>query len=200
MNYNLEGVEILEGEQFDDHRGWFTELFNDSKMPNLFPEGIRQVSRSFSRLGVIRGLHFQVNPPMNKLIHVVHGAILLYVVETNPYSPNFGLYEGIELSHLNNRRVYAEGHYAIGFEALEDSTIEYFHSATRNDAGAMTIKWNDPEINIPWQTRTPIMSENDKFKGISLQQWAETFSFTLDGIWVNGVALLYEYYSSSHFV
>jgi dTDP-4-dehydrorhamnose 3,5-epimerase len=149
---------------YPDERGWFYEAF---KQPVLHQAGIKysfvQENQSFSKKGVIRGLHFQRAPyAQAKLASVLSGRVLDVVVDLRPASDTFGeVYSCVLDSDKKNMLMVPDG-FAHGFSALEDSHFLYRCSNVYNKAAEMGVRWNDPELNIDWKVAEPIISEKDQ--------------------------------------
>ena len=129
----LEDIYILRYDYFLDQRGYFTEHFrmDDFKKISFLQDfTILQANESFSQKGTIRGLHFQWEPYMGKLVRVLNGKIIDLVVDIRLNSPNYGKIIGIELVHnqstIQGEWVWVPPGFAHGCLFLEDSTIEYF--------------------------------------------------------------------------
>jgi dTDP-4-dehydrorhamnose 3,5-epimerase len=169
MPFNFERLRIpdlilIEPKVFQDKRGFFMESYKYSEFKKA---GIKdyfvQDNHSYSRKGVIRGLHYQ-NPPraQGKLIKVITGEIFDVAVDIRKGSPTYGKWEAVILSAENKKMLYIPPGFAHGFctlsefaEVLYKSTDEY---APECEAG---IIWNDPDININWPIKNPILSEKD---------------------------------------
>jgi dTDP-4-dehydrorhamnose 3,5-epimerase len=159
-------VLLIETEVFGDHRGFFTESYNSQK---FCQHGIEvtfiQDNHSLSvEAGVIRGLHYQLNPKaQTKLVRVAAGAIYDVVVDIRKSSPTFGQWEGFILSSSNKRQLLVPKGFAHGFCTLVPNTEvlykvdEYYSPA--HDRG---ILWNDTSLNIDWPTLKPILSDKDQ--------------------------------------
>ncbi|MDQ0339457.1 dTDP-4-dehydrorhamnose 3,5-epimerase [Caldalkalibacillus uzonensis] len=162
----FEGVVIIEPDVYVDHRGFFMESYNDKKYKE---SGLEyhwvQDNHSLSvQAGVIRGLHYQLNPKaQSKLVRVATGAIFDVVVDIRKSSPTFGQWIGVILSESNKRQLLVPKGFAHGFCTLVPNTqvlykVDEYYSP-EHDRG---INWNDPDIGIDWPTSTPILSEKDK--------------------------------------
>lgn len=161
----FQDVFILEPDVFYDHRGFFLESYNKSVLEKA---GINiefiQDNHSFSeKRGVIRGLHYQLNPKaQSKLVRVCSGAIFDVIVDIQKNSRTFGQWMSVILSEENKRQVLIPKGYAHGFCTLEPNTNviykvdEYYDP--NYDRG---IIWNDHEIGINWPVSSPILSEKD---------------------------------------
>ncbi len=159
----IDGLVELIPRIFEDERGLFFESFNADIFEKLgLPKNFVQDNQSFSKKGVVRGLHFQNAPcAQGKLVRVVSGRVLDVAVDIRPESPTFGQYEIFELSaELNNMAYLPEG-FAHGFAALEDSIFSYKCTNVYNKECESGILWNDPELNIDWGVANPIVSEKD---------------------------------------
>lgn len=162
----VQDVVILEPECFGDHRGWFMESWSKRKMEEagLFYDFV-QDNHSFSAVkGTLRGLHFQYGEASQaKLVRCSRGAVLDVAVDLRKGSPTYKKWVAVELSAENKRQLLIPRGFAHGFLTLTDD-VEflykadnyYDHSADRN------IAWNDPEINVEWGIKNPILSEKDQ--------------------------------------
>ena len=130
-----------------DARGFFIETYNKRTLREVAGIDVEFVQDNHSRsedVGVVRGLHFQIEPyAQDKLIRVLRGSILDVAVDIRHGSPNFGRYAAVIVSAEDHAQVWVPKGFAHGF-----STLRHL--------------WNDPELNIDWQVRgTPILSEKD---------------------------------------
>ena len=162
----LSGVLLIEPDVFSDQRGYFMESYNSMKYANLgIDYSFIQDNHSFSQeTGVIRGLHYQLNPmAQTKLIRVIAGAIYDVVVDVRSGSPTCGQWEAFILSEDNKMQLLVPKGFAHGFCTLVTSTqVEYKvdqYFSIQHDKG---IRWDDPVLRIPWPTSNPILSDKDK--------------------------------------
>lgn len=156
-------VEIVP-EVYSDSRGWFFELYKDVEFQNAgITYNFGQENISFSRKGVVRGLHFQKHPhEQAKLVSVLSGKVLDVVVDLRKGSETFGKVHTCLLeSEKHNMLMVPEG-FAHGFASLEDSIFIYKSSNVYNREAEGGIFWNDPQLNIPWPYNDPILSEKDR--------------------------------------
>src|SRR5262245_58684400 len=123
----LPDVVVLVPDIFKDNRGFFTETFRADHFERLgLPTNFVQDNHSCSAKGVLRGLHFQWDPPMGKLMRVTQGAAFLVAIDIRKGSPTLGKWCGVECSSENRRTVWAPAGFARGFCALSDGTeIQY---------------------------------------------------------------------------
>ncbi|HPI79195.1 MAG TPA: dTDP-4-dehydrorhamnose 3,5-epimerase, partial [Cyclobacteriaceae bacterium] len=149
---------------FPDNRGWFMELYKDSLLPDTVPIAkFVQENLSFSKKGVIRGLHLQLEPyAQAKLVAVVHGKILDVVVDLRKGSGTFGAVFKSVLGGENRKMLFVPQGFAHGFSALEDSYFYYKCTNTYSPGHESGIRWNDPQLNIDWQVSDPIISTKDQ--------------------------------------
>lgn len=156
----------------DDHRGFFLEVLrHDELAAHGLPASFPQVNHSRSARGVLRGLHFQFDPPQAKLMRVIRGSAFLAAVDLRTDSPTLGRWFGRVFSAESKQQLFAPASFARGFCALEDDTeIEYFCSALYNPAGESNIRWNDPAIGVEWPVREPTLSARDVGAG-TLADW-----------------------------
>ncbi len=148
---------------FEDDRGFFfesyqKELFSQNGIPFHFV----QDNQSFSKKGVLRGLHFQKAPfAQGKLVRVISGKALDVAVDLRESSPTFGQYDAFVLDSRLNNMVYVPEGFAHGFLALEDTILQYKCTQVYNKAAEGGILWNDSQLNIRWGVQNPIVSEKD---------------------------------------
>lgn len=165
-------VVIIESAVFDDERGWFMESFNEkrfhdelTKMGLPVPRPFVQDNHSFSRKGVLRGLHYQLPPhAQGKLVRVVSGSAFDVAVDIRPDSPTFGKWVGVELTGQNKRMLWIPEGFAHGFLTLEEDT-HFLYKTTDYYAKECErcLIWNDPTLSIEWPQVDEIkLSEKDK--------------------------------------
>jgi len=160
---NFESLIEIFPDVFEDERGWFYEFYKEEtfKKHNLH-HSFPQENQSFSKKGVVRGLHFQ-RPPyaQAKLVTALTGKVLDVVVDLRPNSKTFKqVFYCVLDSRKRNMLMVPEG-FAHGFSALEDSVFYYKCSNVYNKASESGIKWDDPELNIDWRVENPIISKKD---------------------------------------
>ncbi len=161
----IQGLLIIEPQVFKDERGYFYESYNIDKFKDAgIHENFIQDNQSLSQKGAIRGLHFQAAPfEQGKLVRVVQGAVFDVVVDIRKNSATYGQHFDIELTGENMLMFYIPAGFAHGFETLADNTIfQYKCTNLYNKAYEGGILWNDPDLNIKWQTNTPIISTKDQ--------------------------------------
>jgi dTDP-4-dehydrorhamnose 3,5-epimerase len=157
---------------FPDDRGWFAEVLRSDTFAGLgLPSSFVQVNQSRSVRGVIRGLHFQWDPPQGKLMRVVSGRAFLVAVDIRPGSPTVGQAVTVESSADDPLLVWAPATFARGFAVLsETAEVEYFCTAAYNPASESGIRWDDPALGIRWPVSTPVLSAKDAGAG-TLEDW-----------------------------
>ena len=170
-------VAVLVPDIFQDSRGFFMETYREDKFRELgLPHQFVQDNHSRSVRGVVRGLHFQWEPPMGKLMRVTQGAAFLVAVDIRKGSPTLGKWVGVEVSAENRRQVWAPAGFARGFCVLSDiAEIQYKCTGIYNNKAESGILWSDPEIGIKWPVPASQaeLSEKDK-KAQTLSQWLAT--------------------------
>jgi len=168
----IEDVLVVKTEVFQDERGFFTEVYRRDKFKELgLPETFAQLNHSGSVKNVLRGLHFQWDPPMGKLMRVTRGKAFLVAVDIRKGSPTLGRWFGIEVSAENRIQVWAPAGFGRGFCVLSDyAEIQYLCTGTYNNKGESGILWNDPEIGIKWPLNDCIISKKDE-TAQTLSQW-----------------------------
>lgn len=162
----INGLLVIEPKVFGDHRGWFTETYNEKSYNE---KGIdikfRQDNHSFSaKKGVLRGLHFQNNPyAQTKLVRCTRGKIWDVAVDLRKSSPTYLKWYGIELTPENHKMLLIPQGFAHGFVTLEEKTeVQYKVDNLYNLETDRAIKYDDPEINIKWPFTEVILSEKDQ--------------------------------------
>jgi len=169
---HLDGVVVLAPEVFEDARGFFLEVFRADQFEALgLPHRFVQLNHSKSSKGVVRGLHFQWDPPMGKLMRVTSGRAFLVAVDIRGGSPTLGKWFGIEVSAEDKKQVWAPAGFARGFCVLSESAeIQYLCTGIYNSKGESGILWNDPSIGIEWPETSPQLSQKDA-GAQTLAQW-----------------------------
>ena len=163
----LDGCFVLEPKVFEDERGWFSESFNQKKFESAIGVSVDfvQDNRSFSKKGVLRGLHFQTgNYQQAKLISVEKGAIQDVCVDLRNDSKSFGSYYSVELSDSNRKQLFVPRGFAHGFLVLSDEAIvSYKCDNFYNKNSESGIIYSDSKLNITWNLNgvNPILSEKD---------------------------------------
>lgn len=171
---HLSEVVVLAPEVFGDSRGFFMETFRADQFLQMgLPTNFVQDNHSRSGKGVLRGLHFQWNPPMGKLMRVTNGAAFLVAVDVRKGSPTLGKWFGLEVTADNKKQVWAPYGFARGFCALTDACeVQYKCTGIYNSKGEAGIYFADPAIGILWpvDVARAITSERD-LKAPTLAQW-----------------------------
>jgi dTDP-4-dehydrorhamnose 3,5-epimerase len=169
---HLGDVVVIVAEVFEDERGFFMETFREDQFARLgIPTRFVQDNHSRSVKNVLRGLHFQWEPPMGKLMRVTQGAAFLVAVDIRKGSPTLGQWYGTEVSAQNRKQIWAPAGFARGFCVVSDfAEIQYKVTGLYNNKGESGISWDDPEIGIAWPTENPILSAKDA-KAQSLSDW-----------------------------
>ncbi|MFG6364480.1 dTDP-4-dehydrorhamnose 3,5-epimerase [Schaedlerella sp.] len=148
----IEGLKIITPAVFGDERGYFTETYNqkDYEDAGIDMEFV-QDNQSGSKRGVLRGLHFQINYPQDKLVRVINGEVFDVAVDLRKGSPTYGQWHGVILSAENKKQFFIPKNFAHGFLVLSEfaefayKCTDFYHP---NDEGGLF--WKDPEIGIDW--------------------------------------------------
>lgn len=178
-------VKVIGHEMFEDHRGFFMEAYHHDHFQSAgLPSAFVQLNHSGSVKNVVRGLHFQWNPPMGKLMRVIRGEAFIVAVDIRKGSPTLGQWYGEILSDKNRLQMWAPASFARGFAVLSDfAEIQYLCTGIYNGAAESGILWNDPEIGIEWRVSEPILSQRDT-GAQTLAEWLarpESDHFTYSG-------------------
>jgi dTDP-4-dehydrorhamnose 3,5-epimerase len=159
----FDGVLSVEGTKFVDNRGWFMESFKDEICKVLGVDSFVQDNQSFSKLGVIRGLHWQ-NTPMaqGKLIQCLSGKIFDVVVDVRKKSKDFGKHIHFTLSEDDSKSLWIPEGFAHGFQSLSNNTlIQYKVTNYWAPKYEMGINPLDPALGILWPQKKCYLSEKD---------------------------------------
>jgi dTDP-4-dehydrorhamnose 3,5-epimerase len=169
---HLQDVVVVVPEIFKDGRGFFSEIFRADQFKELgLPTEFVQDNHSRSARGVVRGLHFQWDPPMGKLMRVTLGSAFLVAVDIRKGSPTLGKWAGVEASDENRRQVWAPAGFARGFCVLSEvAEIQYKCTGIYSNKAESGILWNDPQIGIEWPLTDVQLSDKDR-KAQTLAQW-----------------------------
>jgi dTDP-4-dehydrorhamnose 3,5-epimerase len=159
----LPGVLLIQPKVFGDARGFFTETYNVERYREA---GIRaafvQDNLSRSRKGTLRGLHLQHPHAQGKLVWVPAGAVLDVAVDVRIGSPTFGKYVAEELSSENHRQLWVPPGFAHGFQVLSDDALfAYKCTDLYHPEHELGVRYDDPEIGIPWPLGESIVSPKD---------------------------------------
>ncbi len=150
---------IVRSPVYKDRRGFFKEIY---KKKNVKKELIFDCL-SHSKKNTIRGLHFQKKRAQAKFITVVQGKILDVVVDLRKNSKTFGKHFAIVMNYNSNFSMFIPEGFAHGFACLSKTCTLYYRCTNyRHQQSETTLKWDDPDLNIKWKIKKPILSEKDK--------------------------------------
>jgi dTDP-4-dehydrorhamnose 3,5-epimerase len=170
-------VLVIEHEVFEDERGFFMEAYRADHFAEYaelgLPSSFVQLNHSRSAQGVTRGLHFQWDPPMGKLMRVVVGEAFLVAVDIRPGSATLGQHVNLIASAENKLQLWAPASFARGFCTLSEfAEVEYLTSGNYNPNAESGLRWNDPDIDIDWPIKEPTLSGKDA-AAQSLSDWLQ---------------------------
>ena len=181
----IEGLKVIEPAVFGDARGYFMETYNynDFKEAGIDCQFV-QDNQSASKKGVLRGLHFQINHPQDKLVRVVSGEVFDVAVDLREGSETYGKWYGIILSEENKKQFYIPEGFAHGFLVLSE-TAEFCYKCTDfyhpGDEGGLA--WNDPEIGIEWPQVKGEYKGTSKADGYTLEDGTPLILSEKDQLW-----------------
>lgn len=166
----IEGLKVITPEVRGDARGYFIETYQqkDFKEAGIDVEFV-QDNQSASTKNVLRGLHFQINYPQDKLVRVINGKVFDVAVDMRPGSKTFGKWFGVELSAENKKQFFVPKGFAHGFYVMSDyaefcyKVSDFYHP---NDEGG--FMYNDPDIGVEWpfeEGTELVLSDKDKCHG-----------------------------------
>ncbi|WP_026706966.1 dTDP-4-dehydrorhamnose 3,5-epimerase [Flavobacterium frigidarium] len=162
----IQDLVIINPTVFEDSRGYFFEAYNQAKFhENGIMYNFIQDNQSFSKRGVIRGLHLQINPfAQAKLVRVLEGEILDVAVDLRKNSPTYGQHFSVVLSAENKKQLMVPHGFAHGFSVLsETASVMYKVDQLYHKDSERGIRYDDPTLNIDWRVEVSevIVSEKD---------------------------------------
>ena len=176
---DIEGLKVVTPTVFGDARGYFVETYNYNDFKEAGIDCVFvQDNQSASKKGVLRGLHFQINYPQDKLVRVIKGEVFDVAVDLRKGSPTFGQWHGVLLSEENKKQFFVPKGFAHGFLVLSDyaefcyKVTDFYHP---NDEGG--LMYNDPAIGVDWpipEGMELILSDKDKKHG-SFEEYIEKY-------------------------
>ncbi len=169
---SIPGLLVFEPTPHRDERGYFTRTFDVEVVASagIDPTGFKQENQSRSYQGVVRGLHGRSNKGEAKLVRCAHGAVLDVAIDARPDSPTFGRMETFLLDDQLCRQVYIPRGFLHGYQALTSMTdfvyrMDDFYGPTED----LTVRYDDPELAVPWPAPVTIVSERDR----NAMSWAQ---------------------------
>lgn len=168
----IEGLKVIQPSVFGDERGYFMETYQKEEFVKAgIDVEFVQDNQSSSKKGVLRGLHFQINYPQDKLVRVVKGEVFDVAVDLREGSKTYGKWFGVLLSETNKKQFFIPKNFAHGFIVLSDTAeftykcSDFYHA---NDEGG--LYWGDPEIGVDWPL--PVgMTKEDLIISEKDQKW-----------------------------
>lgn len=159
----LEGLLLIHPRVFGDARGWFCESWNRLRYRESgIGEEFVQDNFSYSRRGVLRGLHFQNPQAQGKLVMVVEGEVWDVAVDLRRSSTTFGQWQAVRLSGADKCQFYVPAGFAHGFVVLSGTALFHYKcTATYSPESEVSLRWNDPDLGIPWPVAEPVVSARD---------------------------------------
>ncbi|HEX9627658.1 MAG TPA: dTDP-4-dehydrorhamnose 3,5-epimerase [Acidiferrobacterales bacterium] len=159
----LTGLKLIKPQVFSDARGYFLEIHQTHKLKDAgFSEAFVQDNLSWSRRGVLRGLHYQFPNWQGKLVTCLQGEIFDVAVDVRRDSPSFGRWHGLRLSEANHHQLYVPEGFAHGFCVLSQTAqVLYKVTGFYRPEQEHTILWNDPALAIAWPVTEPLLSAKD---------------------------------------
>lgn len=163
LDLSLAGLKLIRPRIFPDPRGYFLETYQQQRFTNE-DLGVRfvQDNLSFSKRGVLRGLHYQYPTWQGKLVFAIQGEIFDVAVDIRRDSPTFGKWHGVVLNDRTHEQLYVPPGFAHGFCVLsETARVMYKCTDFYAPGEEYTLIWNDPAIGIDWPVKDPILADKD---------------------------------------
>ena len=160
-------LSLIKNISHKDYRGYFKELIRENKLKKKFPFLVM----SFSKRGVIRGMHLQTKKSQGKFVSVVKGKIFDVVIDLRKNSKTYGKHYHSILSEQNSKSIYIPPGFAHGFQALnKENYIIYSCTKYRDSKSEVSINCNDKHLRIKWPLKNKIISKKDKL-GIAFKDF-----------------------------
>ncbi len=161
----LAGVKSIVPTYFDDNRGYSAEAYNDRTLREygIATKFVVDYVCFNKEAGTVRGIHFQNNPhPQVKLVRVLHGSVKDFVVDLRRDSPTYKKWISMELSEENRQQLYLPSGYGHAYVTLEPGTVVLYKFDDYYDRSLVrAVRYNDPEIALPWGIENPVLSSSD---------------------------------------
>jgi dTDP-4-dehydrorhamnose 3,5-epimerase len=161
---DLPGVLLIEPDVFVDHRGFFFEAFNQTEFNRAgLQTNFVQDNYSRSCRGTLRGLHYQVPYPQDKLVWIARGEVFDVVVDLRRKSSTFGRWISVYLSEANHLQLFVPAGFAHGFCVTSDiADVIYKCTDFYRPTCDQTVAWNDPQLAVSWPIEDVILSPKDR--------------------------------------
>lgn len=164
--FEIAGPARVKLRTFEDNRGFFTERFRQDRWREFLPDhgGFIQDNFSWSKPGVLRGLHYQFRPDQGKLVSCVEGRIVDVAVDIRPDSPTLGRHVMVELTAERPEWLWIPPGFAHGFLVTgpRGAGVLYKVDQPYSPSTEGAIRWDDPELGLEWPVREPIVSDKDR--------------------------------------
>lgn len=165
QKFEIEGPLLIKLRSFQDNRGFFVERFNSAKFgDNGLPTNFIQDNFSRSQPNVLRGLHFQMNPPQGKLVSCTTGEIFDVAVDVRPNSPTYGKHISVTLNGDTPSWLWIPAGFAHGFcvTSKTPADVLYKVDAPYSPGTEKSLLWSSNVLGINWPIKNPILSDKDK--------------------------------------
>ena len=164
-NFIIKDSFIIIPKIITDERGFFFESWNQMKFDEIIGQNISfcQDNHSRSAIGVLRGMHYQLEPhSQGKLVRCTQGTIYDVAVDIRRSSETFGKWGGVILSNENKKQLWIPRGFAHGFLTLSEAAeVQYKTDSFWDKDCERSLKWNDKNLNIKWPIKKPILSKKD---------------------------------------
>ena len=159
----IPGLVVIEPRVFGDERGYFLETWNKARYEEVgIVENFCQDNCSFSRRGILRGLHMQNPNAQGKLVSVTEGEVFDVAVDLRLGSPTFKKWYGIVLSGQKKNQMFVPRGFAHGFCVISETALfTYKCTDYYTPSAEICLNWNDPDLGIDWPIKNPELSARD---------------------------------------
>jgi dTDP-4-dehydrorhamnose 3,5-epimerase len=179
----FEGVLIIQPDFFQDRRGFFFESYKKTAFAEHgLDHTFVQDNHSRSGSNVIRGFHYQdMISPQYRLVRCTVGEVWDVVIDLRVGSPTFGQWLGVSLSAENKKQLLMAPEFAHGFAVMSDvAEVQYKCTNYHNPSAEKGFAWDDPDVNVPWPIKDPILSDRDRHNGITLKEYLKQPAFVYE--------------------
>ena len=161
----LPGVKVIEPTYFEDNRGYSAEAYNNRTLREygINTKFVVDYICFNKEAGTIRGIHFQNNPhPQVKLVRVLHGEVLDFVVDFRKDSPTYKKWTSMIISEENRKQLYLPSGYGHAYVTRKPGTVVLYKFDDYYDRELVrAVRWNDPDLGLDWNIESPVLSMSD---------------------------------------
>lgn len=160
---SISGLLVLERPTFSDERGFFREIFHINEIEETLSLEFKglQMNHAHSRPSVLRGIHAE---NWNKIVYPINGEVFVAIADIRVDSPTFGKFETFNINNENRIALFVSKGLANSYCVLGEQTVDYIYlvDAYYDGTDTRAVAWDDPDLNINWPVKDPVISKRDK--------------------------------------